>query len=208
MQRITTNPSFLIMLLSLLIVQIVQIESSGGGSSGHVKSNHVPHKDGCLKFDPKLNSITLKRQFISVQRNIVSSINSYKIYDKYKEQCSSQVENLTLSSENAQFNEFSSKLTELSWTFQFIDSLKCIRVELDLGNISSNFKKNFDYDYYMFSYREFAKENIYFKRHPIKDSINSLIINKVNLTKPYIVCVTFYTRKIAEINIDNKTMYF
>ena len=90
-------------------------------------------------------------------------------------------------------------LIELKWRFQFIESLHCIRVELLLGNVS-RFKNYTNFSYYKFSYRELSKNNIFLKRQPIDESINSLTVYKANL-KPYVVCVSFFKNRFIQVNI-------
>ena len=92
--------------------------------------------------------------------------------------------------ESKEFSEMERSTFNLTWRYQFVESAHCIRVELDLGNVT-RFLKLLSFTHYMFSYRELTKENNYLQRQPIVDSKNKLIIHRVKI-RPYIVCVTFY----------------
>jgi len=80
---------------------------------------------------------------------------------------------------------------ELTWRYEFFESMHCLKVELDFGKNVTDFVRKANYNYYAFSYRELGKKNKYLQRQPINESVNTLTVKGVN-HKPYIICVTFY----------------
>jgi hypothetical protein len=139
-------------------------------------------------FEKDFNPIEEKRLFLSTQSRytLASKQSIIETFEHYRNECISQPE----------FTELSKSFVELKWRYQFLESAHCIRIELDLGNVT-HFKSVFNYSHYMFSYRELRHRNTHVKRQPIVDKVNTLTIHRVNI-RPYIVCVTFY--KGVEIN--------
>jgi len=186
----------LVLTVVLLLLQAsLDVDCSGAAK----KSHYIAHKFGCSKFDPDLNSITEKQEFMLIQADGVSTLASTdSVYDKFRAQCSNQA------AEEPNFKTFSKQVASVTWRFQYMESHSCIRVELDLGRNITAFKNVFNYNYYMFSYRELSHRNKFDKRHPIVNSVNVLTLNKVH-ARPYIVCVTFYSQKIPESTVNNIT---
>lgn len=143
----------------------------------HAKPNY---KTKCSDYYFEFNPHIEKRLIIpsSIQVSSISVL--AEIYDLFYQQCS-QDEN---------FIKINDSLIEINWKYQFFESPHCIRVDIDFGNMTK-FRKSLNYAYYMFSYRELGKSNIFLKRNPIVDQVNTLVINRVHL-RPYIVCISFY----------------
>ncbi len=135
-------------------------------------------------FHPELET----RLFLATESKdtLVSKQSVFDLYQTYKNECNTQDE----------FTVLNRTIVELKWRYQFLESAHCIRIELDLGNVT-RLKTLFNYSYYMFSYRELSRRNTHVKRQPIVDQLNTLTIHRVNI-RPYIVCVTFY--KSVELN--------
>ena len=192
--------------LNLLFVFILFniVNSSDHKKKGAAKEKHHKppsfKKDGCSHFDDHHHLTTEKRVFLPTSRTVSNnpkySPSSYHsiewIYEfLYKDICNADP-SLTKSNED---------LIEFNWRYQYVSALSCIRIELDLGNLTK-FKSLFDFDYYEFSYREFSKKNNHLRRQPINDSINSLTLYRVQ-QNPYIICVTFFKNglnALEEIN--------
>ena len=101
-------------------------------------------------------------------------------YEIFEKQCTN----------DSSFEKLNKNWLKMLWRYKLYEDLHCLRVELDLGNIT-HFRKTFNYTYYVFSYRELGKKNIFLKRQAIEESKNSLIIRHANL-RPYIICISFY----------------
>lgn len=154
----------------------------------HAKPNY---KTKCSDYFINFNPHVEKKQLIpsSVQVTSISSV--AEIYSIFFQQCV----------QDEKFTKINESLIEISWKYQFFESPHCIRVDIDFGNITK-FKNSLNYAYYMFSYRELGRSNIFLKRNPIIDQINTLVINRVHL-RPYIVCISFY-KKNPQFN-ENST---
>jgi hypothetical protein len=132
-------------------------------------------------------TVVIRRFFATDSKSTLASNESFDgLIQNYTSQCPS-----------TDVTQFEKSFVDLKWRYQFLESAHCIRIELDLGNLT-HFKSLFNYSYYMFSYRELSRRNNHLKRQPIADQLNSLTIHRVKI-KPYIVCVTFYSR--VELNL-------
>ena len=134
--------------------------------------------------------------------NTIASLKSVEsVYENFNRKCSNE----------GMYQEFQKKTFNFTWRYEFFESPHCIRIELDLGNITQ-FKSMFNLNYYTFSYRELSRPNIHLKRNPINEPINSLVIHRVHI-RPYIVCVSFYKNHLGyfptngNYNINNNTEY-
>jgi hypothetical protein len=124
--------------------------------------------------------------------NTIASVKSVEsVIDNFNKKCSKE----------RMFQEFQKQTFNFTWRYEFFESPHCIRIELDLGNIT-RFKSMFNLNYYTFSYRELSRPNIHLKRNPINESINSLVIHRVHI-RPYIVCVSFYKNHLGFFPIHN-----
>ena len=143
-------------------------------------------------FIPTLISSNLNERKSSNNLYTMSTLRSFETFhDLFSKQCYS----------DETYKTFETNMFEIVWRYQFYESQHCIRVELDLGNITK-FKDIFNYHNYMFSSRELARPNNYLKRQKINDQSNFLTINQVNI-RPYIVCVSFYKNDI-NLHDDSK----
>ena len=147
------------------------------------QTKHKP--DSCLKFDSSAHVTKLCRRFTLINsqssRSNDNQLAVLKSIDNNENHC-----------------DDTNKTITLKWSYQFIEEAHCVRVELNLSNVTS-FKLKTNFNYYAFSYREITKTNVYLKRHPVVDSVNSLSVLKANL-KPYVICVTFFKNKIQVLN--------
>ncbi|RNA07625.1 hypothetical protein BpHYR1_013117 [Brachionus plicatilis] len=143
----------------------------------HAKPNY---KTTCSDYYDVFNPHVESRLIMSssVQASSVSSLS--QAYAIFYQQCA----------QDHTFSLINDSLLEINWKYQFFESPHCIRVDIDFGNVTK-FKNSLHYAYYMFSYRELGKANIFLKRNEIIDPVNTLVINRVHL-RPYIVCVSFY----------------
>ena len=128
----------------------------------------------------------------------------------FKRNCDSNDSNvINPSNQQNPYKKFTDKLLKIQWKFQYHKYFSCIRIELDLGSNLTQFRDAFNFKYYMFSYREFAKQNIHLNRNLIDDRRNTLVLNQIEPV-PYIICVTFYAtddqdyRMYLKIFIINK----
>ena len=198
-------------LLSLLICSksLSNASSAKDKEKFEKKVKHYEHtKTGtsnrfsCSDFNPDLHPIEEKRtfmpKFILVKTDfqdhsdspLSSKLSFYeKIYDLFYKQCH----------KDEAFVRFDKRLHELTWRYQFYESQHCIRVELDFGNVT-RFKEIYEFNNYMFSFRELSKKNIHMKRQEIVDEVNSLTIHRVNI-RPYVVCVSFF-KKTKNLNTE------
>lgn len=171
------NKLFSIFLLFLLIIDNVLSTSD---------------KHSCSKMDPHINSIRRTQTFMPVEIGgfkTLASINSVEpLISEFQNNCQ-------ITNETDQIDDFNNKLVQLNWHVQYQKSSSCIRVELDFGKNLTKLNSNFNFNYYMFSYRKFSEANIYLNRNPINESVNTLIINKAH-ADPYVVCVTFFKQNV------------
>lgn len=175
------------MILKLSVIVFLSFVSSVLTSSNKKHQQQLKHakpnyKTKCSDYFSNYNPHVEKRLFIpsSVQVTSVSAMD--QIYNLFLQQC--------VQDENTK--KLNESLIEINWKYQFFEAPHCIRVDIDFGNVTK-FKNSLDYAYYMFSYRELGKTNIFLRRNPIIDQINTLVINRVHL-KPYIVCISFYKK--------------
>lgn len=190
------------MLHLFILIPIILASSSSNDKKLMNKIKHAKpnYKHACSDFEKDFRPTVEKRLLVPVNenKNFASLQSMNQIYDLFLSQCS----------ENPALSRFENNLVEITWRYQFFESPHCIRVELDLGNLTK-FKNSLNFGYYMFSYREFGKGNHHLKKQIIDASINTLILHRVYI-KPYIVCVTFYKNnpKFYEANssviISNK----
>jgi hypothetical protein len=159
-----------------IIILVKMIESS---------SNRViSHIDGCTKFDPHLFSIKKTYVLRHYRDNVISlPAPTSSMFNNLLENCN-QTEN------ESEFPDF-----KVNLRIQYHYAYSCIRIELDLGMNFTRLSNDFKFNYYMFSYREFTMPIFNLNQNPLNESINTLIINKINPT-PYVVCLTFLKQKI------------
>lgn len=180
----------LIVALILSQLAISQVESSSSASANNEKLKHLmknakPNfKVKCHDLLKDFNPIVEERTFLvtSDQTSLISKHAKNSTFEKLSSECPSTIE--------ANANRL-----ELVWRYQFFESSHCIRVELDLGNLTQ-FRQVLNYNYYMFSYRELGSKNVHLKRQLIEDQTNGLTINRAYI-KPYIVCVSFFKRDFS-----------
>lgn len=169
------------LILSILIACVLASSNDKKKLIQKIKHAKPNYKHVCSDFEKDFHPAEEKRLFIPVNtKATLASLESLSsVYDIFSQQCSEQ--------NSSQINN---EILELKWKYQFFESPHCIRVELDLGNVTK-LKSFLNLDYYMFSYREFGKKNTHLKRQLIDDQVNSLTIHRVHI-RPYVVCVTFY----------------
>jgi hypothetical protein len=152
-------------------------------------------KYDCLKIDPHINSIYRTHKFLPIKNGEMKTLTSSESVKSLK----SKLENTCQQENNTkQINDFDNNLVELNWRVQYQKTSHCIRVELDFGKNLTKLNSNFNFNYYMFSYREFTKPNIYLNRNPLNESVNNLIINKAH-TNSYVICVTFLKQNYDKV---------
>jgi hypothetical protein len=153
--------------------------------SGEIKPTEMKRKFMPIKIDKHHHSSSSSSNQVSPQYDHLSSIRAVEAaHDIFDKQCFNE----------SVYGEYSKQFYEITWRYKFFESLHCIRVELDFGNLT-HFFNLFGYKYYKFSYRELGLKNSYSKRNLITDQTNSLTIHRVNI-RPYVVCVTFYKKNV------------
>lgn len=159
-------------------------------------SSQSSHKKKCPNFDQGLPSVINRNFFMPIRTETykgaasVSSILPIEI--GFKRNCDSNDSNvINPSNQQNSYKKFTDKLLKIQWKLQYHKSFSCIRIELDLGSNLTQFRDAFNFKYYMFSYREFAKQNIHLNRNLIVDRKNTLVLNQIEPV-PYIICITFY----------------
>ena len=148
------NKLFFIFLLSLSIIN-------------HVLS--TSDKYSCSKMDPHINSIRRTQTFMPVENGGFKTLASINSVEPLKSEFQN---NCQITNETDQIDDFNNKLVQLNWRVQYQKSSSCIRVELDLGKNLTKLNRNFNFNYYMFSYRKFSEANIYLNRKEKKTRMN------------------------------------
>lgn len=174
----------------LLALSLLILSARTSSDNKKKYSKHSVYKQGsCSTFDHSSKIIELERDFMQFNSKSSDHLNLGVLSsvlqddeDEIKEQCGRKLVR------GRHVNSI-----RIKFRYQFIESLHCVRVELNLGNVTK-FTELTNFKYYMFSYRELTKTNNYLKRHVLNESTNSLVVYKAHL-KPYIICVTFYKQK-------------
>jgi hypothetical protein len=174
----------------LMMNMVLLVESSGNNLYSTALQNKLKQKikddlhkkrantqikscESIRNWHPKVKS----ERFLmaGLDSSIISSMQSFP-----------HIDNCTI-----EFPDHQDHFFEVTWRYEFFESMHCIKTELDFGANLTSFVQRLNYSYYGFTYRELGKKNVYMPRQLINESNNTLLIKNVNY-HPYIVCVTFY----------------
>ena len=164
-----------------ILFQIIILVKAIESTSNRV----VSHIDGCTKFDSHLFSIKKTYVLKPYNNHVISLTPTSSMFNNTLENCNQTV------------NESAYSDFEVNLRIQYHYVYSCIRIELDLGRNFSRLKSDFSFNYYMFSYRKFTMPFLNLNQNPLEERINTLIINRINLT-PYVVCLKFLKEKIDD----------
>jgi hypothetical protein len=187
---------YLVLIINFLNASLSS-EQQTKKSNKHYEKHDVYKHGSCSKFDNTLHVMNITRKFIGLNNDNLALLKYFDSDDIQYRECSS--------SSSSNNNNNNHDLIPIKFRYQFIETLHCIRVEIDLGN-TTKFRQMTNFNYYMFNYREIAKKNTYLERQPINESVNSLTIYKAHL-RPYIICVSFYKNKMESNKVNFYFIY-